>query len=130
LGIITRESAIPLLLEYWKDKLGLRDWHIYVKFVNKNDDRSGQTCATNLISGTTRDSKIEILRLKYRKKLALIPPFDYEVDLVHEMLHIWVDKFWRPRSKAAVYRKEQFIEQLARGLVALRRGEGGMGTGE
>jgi len=127
LGLVTKEREIPGLLSYWKDKLGLRDWNIVVEFVNKNDDRTGATCATNLISGSTRDSKIDILRVKNRKGLALIPPFDYEVDLVHELIHIWVDKYWRPRSYNAIRRKEQFIEQLARGLVSMRRLEGGMG---
>lgn len=117
-----KKSVLVKHLNFWKDTLGLGAWTITVEF-ESSPAKVSNACADVLISNTTRDAKITILRHRYRKGRNRIPPLDYEIDLVHELLHIYVDKYWKPRNPSAFQQKEIFIEALARTLVSLRRGK-------
>lgn len=111
------------LCDEWVNRLGLSGWMVQAKFTNERGEMYKQGYADVDISETTREVALRLLRFKYRdsKKNVLISK-DYEVDLVHELLHIWVEQFRKINMTERDYTvMEQFIESMARVLVALKR---------
>lgn len=111
------------LTETWRELLGLNGWVINARFTNDASEIHDSGVADIEVSEGTREASIKLLRFRYRKNDGLlIITKDYEVDLVHELLHIWVEQFRNPKlTERGSTTMEQFIESLARLLVALRR---------
>lgn len=109
------------LVSYWKTVLGLGDWCIKATFVSSKR-KTGEAVAALEYFDTTKDAKVYILRYEKRKGRLAKTLRDYEVDLVHELLHIHLDDHWNPTVREPYIAKERYIEATARALVALSRG--------
>lgn len=109
------------LCDEWKHRLGLGGWTIEAEFTNRSRDVD-DGCAMTEYSTSTRDASIKVLRHKYRSKKQLLLKKDYEVDLVHELMHLWLGRFETVQPGSERWMKlEQFVEAQARALVGLKR---------
>jgi len=104
---------------FWQDVLGLSEWEVRARYVREIPP-DNTTCAQVEMSFSTKDAEIEILRYRYRSDRVVKQ--DYEIDLVHELLHLWLDPIWKLKDGSMAFlHKEQFIESMARCLVYVRR---------
>jgi len=116
-----KPAQLQTLCDEWSQALGLGSWSIHARFTS-HPPEADRGCALTEYSTTTRDAEITVLRFKYRDRKQLLTRSDYEVDLVHELLHLHTD-LWVNLKPGSVrwIKREQFIESTARALVDMKR---------
>lgn len=122
-----KDTAAKLLLNEWKERLGLQDWIITLKYNCKFSDLELENCCgeTNW-EDTIKTATIKIVSYEEYGK-DRIQDFDFEQILVHELLHIkfgllsFTQQDYDGKVVAEV--RHQLIDDLARALVMAKRGE-------
>jgi len=120
------DNDIKKLLEEWKERLGLQDWAIVLRYNCKFSDLETENSIgeTNW-SNSIKSASIRIVsKEEYGSRML---DFDFEKTLVHELLHI---KFGlidimnsSYESKVTDEFRHQLIDDLARALIMAKRGE-------
>ena len=114
-------ATLRRLKDEWQHRLGLGGWTIDIRFTSDTREVD-DGCATVEYATSTRDAEIILLRHKFRSNKQLLLRRDYEVDLVHELTHLWLGRFETVKAGSERWvRQEQFIESNARALVGLKR---------
>jgi hypothetical protein len=121
ISIKMNQLELNKLVAFWKTVLSLGDWCVTAKFVSSKKTIGGGVACCDIFE-TTKDAKIKILRFSGRSKQHKLTLQDYEVDLVHEMIHIHLDAEWEVKDRAGYVSKEKYIEAQARALIAIKRG--------
>lgn len=113
---------------YWRDRLGLRDWHVDVVYETLKE--SDGSLAHVVPSFPDRHATIKVLNAQTEDARETWKGEDAEVVLVHELLHIHLMSLG---VSGGDYRKtngvnktvlaEQVINALAQCLVDRRRGK-------
>ena len=112
------------LLNEWKIRLGLHDWHIRLYPKCKPEEMSMEDVdGCTVWQEANKTARIEIMHPKYYGDR--IVPFDFERILVHELLHL---KLFLVSDKVEEFQgryMHQVIDDLARAFVdAKRNGKG------
>lgn len=129
-GVDTHADLLATLeaqVVYWQQELGLRDWLITLEFWPHDalDDAVART-------KWHRNSKHAKIALRYPEDLAAVEKSwpqdeagDYDISLVHELLHL---KCVDLESQVS-WAEEQLCNHLSRALVrAYRKTQGGAGS--
>lgn len=118
----------------WRDRLGLRDWHIDLAYAQPHEFREG---ATVPLASCTPDFPLRQATIKFLRPEAgavLGHPTwddtDPEVVIVHELLHIWFGAcgvslgtdYSRDAGITPGVVAEQAINAIANALVKARKG--------
>jgi len=112
--VILSEANLKVRQKMWQDILELSDWDIRVRLANmgelhKPQDEPWGTCiAENYLK------RVEILIVR-EEQFKGLPPFDMELALVHELLHLIVPNIDNERVE------ETCVWSLAKSLVGLMR---------
>lgn len=114
------------LLEEWKERLGLQDWAIILRYNCKQEDLELENVNGEAEWSTSlKSASIKIISKEVYGERML--EFDFEKTLVHELLHLkfaLVDqKITSYESDVAYEVRHQLIDDLARALVLAKRGE-------
>lgn len=114
-------SSKNTLLKEWQKRLGLQDWRIKLVDNCKPDDMSISNCAgCTDWAESIKTARIEIVNPEYYGKR--IVPFDYEIVLVHELLHLKLSFASNNEDYDLQYRViHQIIDDLARALVDAKK---------
>lgn len=121
------DKMVELLLNEWKERLGLQDWVIVVRYNCKFEDLdTSESVGETLWATSIKNATIRIVsKEEYGDDRTL--PFDFEKILVHELLHCKfsiLDVFnGSYESKVLEETRHQLIDDLARALVMAKRGE-------
>jgi hypothetical protein len=114
------EKKLKRLCKEWQKRLRLRDWHVNLKVLPKEDmnDSFGET-------RTQIRHKAALIRIATGHGDDPLISTDYEQTLVHELLHLMFKGFDHliPRTGNEYNWLEASIELLAIALVEARRGE-------
>ena len=111
---MTQKQARKLCRE-WQRRLRLQDWQVELSF-RRFHEMSGDTRGDCYMSMEQRIARIDILNPKDARPDA--PPYDLEQTIVHELLHLHFEPFWRNKKRLEL---EQAIEAIAFALVAAKR---------
>lgn len=105
------QEQLAVRCRYWQGLLGLAHWSIDVRIVRGADigDNMGQTDYSTV-------SEAAVVRLKDSVDYHGFFPCDHEETLVHELLHLVLDK---TATDGDAY--EQVLDRVARVLVSLDR---------
>lgn len=117
------KAALQESIRYWQSILRLQDWNV-ILIMRRRADMSIQ----NAIGASTysESHKDEIMELVAPEDLHSFherfhgEELDYEITLVHELLHLHFASFMSDDDKVSTY-QELAINTLARSLVALDR---------
>jgi hypothetical protein len=106
------------LLAKWAKILRLQDWHITIRYCRRfefpTEDVKGGDISMLLAK---RDASIRILDpIDYAP--TYLPPIDTELTVVHELVHVHIEGFYRDYDSVAM---EQAVHALSSALVALDR---------
>ncbi len=119
-------KAVRRWVPYWRDRLGLRDWHIDVKYWTPEEDRLA--AITPDFADRTAALGIMGARSPRERDIWKANGNDPELIIVHELLHIHFlslgvkgGEYSRTRMSKVVM-AEQVINALAQCLVDRRRG--------
>ena len=122
--IYTEEELRAKCIE-WQKILRLQDWIVQVSIKRSRDMVDGNFNAQIHVTLPNRIATIYILDpIDYESRSEL--PQDMEQHLVHELLHIHLYPITgRFEEGLLQIAEEQAIEAISRGLIALRRSNGG-----
>lgn len=110
------------LLEKWKCRLGLQDWHIVLEADVIPSDMTLENVAGE--SEWTESNKCAVVRiLREDCHGNRIAPFDFEKTLVHELLHLKFCLLGESGNDLQDRYVHQLIDDLARAFVKAERGE-------
>ncbi len=116
--ILTEEELRQLCAEY-QAILRLQDWRVDVSIgrpdLEHEDDGAYVTYNTSL-----RIAKILIVAPEYYPTNAMMPQ-DMEVDLVHELVHLYFVPLGKPADDTARDLLEVAVQSIAEAVVKLRR---------
>lgn len=123
---IKRAETEKDLFNEWRERLGLQDWIIKLKYNCKCDELENEDAVGEVEFMTV--NKCAIIRIiskeEYDNKEFMLQ-YDFEKTLVHELLHI---KFGLIEKKVTSYEsavaedvRHQLIDDLARALVMAKR---------
>ena len=121
------DKVVNDLLQEWKERLGLQDWLITLKYNCKFSDLELENCCgeTNW-EDTIKTATIKIVSSEEYGK-DRIQDYDFEQILVHELLHIKFGLLSFTQQdydgKVVAELRHQLIDDLARALVMAKRGE-------
>lgn len=121
------DKVVNDLLQEWKERLGLENWIITLKYNCKFEDLELENCCgeTNW-EDTIKTATIKIVSSEEYGKDRLID-YDFEQILVHELLHIKFGLLSFTQQdydgKVVAELRHQLIDDLARALVMARRGQ-------
>lgn len=120
------EKELAKRCEYWQDVLRLRDWRIGVRVVGTEEMNQGEAGACEI----HQDSKLATIKMLAEEvfnptsDMSRLSPHDPEQVLVHELLHIHMDKLFNSEADEHEHvMQEQVIEFLSQALVGLERKE-------
>lgn len=123
-----KDASVKFLLNEWKERLGLQDWAIIVRYNCKREqmDDPEYSIGETQWETTNKCARICIISPdEYGKDKML--SFDFEKTLVHELLHCkfsMIDKDLNTyEGIVAESARHQLIDDLARALVMAKRGE-------
>lgn len=118
------ETSLALLSAEWQKRLRLQDWDITFQIKRINElEGFGQTVA----SDTYRSAKIHLLDERDFDPMAAqttlsVSSLDWEVTLVHELLHLHFHDVAQPKIGTPEYRAlERGIDTIAIALVHAKR---------
>jgi hypothetical protein len=115
---VTQQELDALVAE-WQARLRLRDWIVEIEVV-RGRDMSREECAGELwVSENLRCATISLRdELDYDESSR---PFDPEMVIVHELLHLYTRPFGLPREGPKHIAEEQMIEAVSQALVKAKR---------
>ena len=109
-----------MLLEEWQNRLGLQDWRIKLRGKCKPEDMAIENVAgCTEWNETLKSARIEIIDPAYYGKR--IVPFDWEITLVHELLHLKTSFVSDGVGKLQERITHQMIDDLARAFIDAKR---------
>ena len=115
------EAQLRHMCRRWQKRLRLQDWHADVRVLrlSEMDEESG--CGQSFVREQCKDSSIGIVDPRDYKSDASFP-YDMEVTLVHELIHLHLMPF-EPASRRETEHAafEAAIDCLAEALVLLGR---------
>lgn len=113
---MTQKEAVKLCRQ-WQRHLRLMDWEVSVEVVrwHQLEEDTRGNCAMTV---ERKAAQITILNPEDWRPDS--PLYDPEQTLVHELLHLHFEPFWRNKKRLEM---EQAIEAIAFGLVAARRAQ-------
>ena len=111
--------------EYWQGVLGLQDWHIHVYPVPANHPKLNDGIGSCEYFQHRRDAIIRVMRpadLPGSSHSFLCgEEGDYDLTLVHEMLHIHFAPFAESDQTPTGVAQEQAVNAISKGIVGLYR---------
>ena len=117
-----KKAEYKALLDEWKIRLGLYDWHIKLYPKCKPEEMAMEDVAgCSSWEETIKTARIDILNPKYYGNRLI--KFDWEKTLVHELLHL---KLCLVSDKVDEFQgryMHQIIDDLARALIDAKRFE-------
>lgn len=114
------QAQLERRCRYWQKILGLSDWTVVAGFARSeamSDDGNQGECH---VSFENREARIRILHPVDYPETSFVPQ-DWELTLVHELLHLHLDPIYRRVRGLAEELLEQTIQQVARSLIQLER---------
>ena len=120
------DKVVNDLLQEWKERLGLQDWAIAVRYNCKIEDMELEGAGETDWNNINKCGTIKIIS-KEEYGSDRILDYDFERILVHELLHCKfgvidiTDRTYE--SHVADELRHQLIDDLARALVMAKRGE-------
>lgn len=125
MGAPTFREEIENQLEFWQDILSLRDWQIEVRISrqwNMDDHLTLAQCTPFL---GRKDAIIKVLDPRdldgLRDRFLNSEERDYDVSIVHELLHLHFAPFQTEDGSHLDLAEEQAVNAISRGLVRLYR---------
>jgi len=121
--IILTQEQLQERLEYWQDKLRLKDWRISVTKVRAyvmKGDYEGKVSALHC----NKQAAISILHEDDFNSEDGLCVMDMEATLIHELLHIHTRLINKPNDEGEdeyCMFEEQAIESITSALIALER---------
>lgn len=120
------ETLLTQQVGYWQEVLRLQDWNLEVRLARAHEmEGDNQPIAQTRIYPHRKDA---ILRFLHPMDIASVEhkflngeAKDYDVNIVHELLHLHFEPFARPLSTHQGFSQEQAIETLSRAFVRLHR---------
>jgi len=120
LGLMLQEEC-----HRWQKILRLQDWNVHVQLCRAAEmpksEGDGTDVGSIAIFGSAKDAVISLLAPIDFPGMApsqLMPDrTNYDVTLVHELLHIHFDLFAKPANTPEGYAQEQVINVLSRAIV-------------
>jgi hypothetical protein len=117
-------ADLEALCRRWQARLELTHWHVTIRIGRRWDLESDQGYKAGRVRYVEELRVAEIsLRDPVDKPPEIWIDDDYEVYLVHELLHLHMAPFAAEDETPADTAQEQMINALARAFVALARGE-------
>lgn len=116
--ILTEDELRQLCAEYQRI-LRLGDWKVRVK-VGRPGPGHENDGASVTYDTTARIAEILVTSPEYYSTAALTPQ-DMEVDLVHELVHLYFVPLGKPSEDTAAILFEAAIDSIAEAIVSLRR---------
>ena len=108
------------LLDEWKHRLGLTDWHILLETNCAPEDMFlTEVAGCTEWTEANKTAKIQILDPAYYGER--ITPFDFEKTLVHELLHLKLSLVSDQVPDLQARYMHQIIDDLARAFVDAKR---------
>lgn len=111
------------LLDEWQKRLFLDSWYIKLEVNVQPEDMFLEGCAGCTRSGEV--TEVAIIQIIDPHRYEGIIPFDFEVTLVHELLHLklgLLDDDPESEKESLAYRLlHRYIDELARALVDAQR---------
>lgn len=115
-----KKKEYKALLDEWKIRLGLFDWHIKLYPKCKPDEMEIEDVAGCVSwQECNKTAKIDILNPKYYGNRVV--PFDWEKTLVHELLHLKLCLVSDQVEEFQSRYMHQIIDDLARAMVDAKR---------
>lgn len=125
-GEMTAESVAEGLEEmvpFWQETLRLNDWDLHVGVFRQSAMEEAECLGVCM---PDQGKKVALIQLCDPEDAdGVVPAYDPEHILVHEMLHCHFLPFDEPDDTPKGIAQEQVIDQLARAFVSLRRRECG-----
>lgn len=116
--ILTEDELRQLCAEYQRI-LRLQDWRVRVK-IGRPDPEQADDGAYVTYNTTLRVADILIVAPEYYPTNAMMPQ-DMEIDLVHELVHLYFALLGKPSDDTGKDLLEAAIESIAEAVVNLRR---------
>lgn len=118
--VIYTEEELKERLKYWKKKLRLQDWMIWIELA-KSQDMMNPNCEAQINHlQQNKQAKILIVHPDHRPHESWYPQ-DMEWSLVHELLHLHLNPIENENNPNNYDFVEQAIESITHGLIALER---------
>ena len=126
-------EALNSACKEWQVRLGLQDWIIEVKTGRAKDiDPDGTAFATNTHSLSEKFSSIKVVDpidlCTMEHSLPEGEARDYDMHLVHELIHLHFAPFQVPDDDHRHVYQEQAINMLSRSFVKAYRANGQLAT--
>lgn len=117
-GVKLTKDTLRNALDFWQKMLRLEDWRIDARICRAPDLGNGEYGDVQYFVHQ-KEAWISILNPKdYRGKQK--DTVDWEVILVHELVHLHFYRFWR-NSRNSYSSQEETVEMLAYALVHSKR---------
>ena len=113
--VIYTEDQLNKRLEYWQEKLRLRDWLVQVHIKREKDFTQENS---NAYVHYNINNKSAFITIMDSRDFDDWLPHDMEWLLVHELLHLHFGQMETRRNITAI---EQSIESITYGLIQLER---------
>lgn len=116
--ILTEDQLRQLCAEYQKT-LRLQDWRVHID-VGRPSPENQDDAASVRWNTTLKVARVHICSAEYYPENNLEPQ-DMEVDLVHELVHLYFAPLGKPPDDTSEEGLEAAIEAIAEAVVSLRR---------
>ena len=120
------EEAVRDQCTYWQGVLRLQDWNIQCDVVRAHEMKGDRSPVAQCESYIRR--KDAMVRVLHPMDLPAVSPYflngeekDYDLSLVHELLHLHFAPFQAEVDTAADLAQEQAIESISRAITKLYR---------
>ena len=115
------QQDVDKLSEYYVDLLGLNDWEIHIAWQCRPDEMILPMCFGNSsYEESSKQALIYILDEQYYKGEPF--KYDFEVILVHELLHLKTTLLTDKDEESIRYRVlHQLIDDMAKAIVSAKR---------
>lgn len=115
------QQEVDRLSEYYVDLLGLHDWEIHIAWQCRPDEMILPNCFGNSsCEESSKQALIYILDEQYYKGEPF--KYDFEVILVHELLHLKTTLLTDKDEESIRYRVlHQLIDDMAKAIVSAKR---------
>jgi len=109
-----KRPHLKRLVEKWKKRLRLQDWHITIAYVRPEafSERNQGCLGENLTSSMNKEASIAILDPKYIIDEGLESTKNIELTVVHELIHCHI-----PSHKMTPTQMETGVEALAKAFM-------------
>lgn len=118
------QEKVSKLMEEWVDRLGLQDWDIHLAWRCRPDEiPMSDSLGVSSYVESCKQACIYILDKAYYKGDPFV--FDFEITLVHELMHLKVALLSDKNENSMQYRAiHMLIDDMAKALVRAKRSGG------